>query len=386
MNRPIKNILSAGDRAPSCIGISAKGTVYAFEEQAGRAAVLILARRLTSLGFEALLKELSGYADELSSREVDLVALVDEDVEKVFEFNLSHPSRVNLVGALNDFLERNKLNTKLPEVLAGSPGDFMEQIGFDGVAPEILVVDRGLRIEGRIASNNPEQMVAITMATVRGLLTEEARDIYTPAPVIILPHLFDFDFCRELVELHKTSVTAESPAFALGAEGQMLHKLDYNLKKRRDCLLEREHPMHVRITDILMRRCIPEIKRAFQADVSYTDRINIACYPGDGGHFRRHRDNRPDIVSYRKFALSINLTTTADGYEGGHLLLPEYNPHHYRCPPGAGIIFSVALLHEITPVLSGNRYVMVTHFHDEEGEIKWLKMRETLSKMDLTME
>ncbi len=383
MNNLAKFYLSAGDRAPPCIGITTKGTVYSFEEQAGRAVVLILARTLGAPSLLPLLNAFSAKAEELAGREIDLVALTGEDVEKVLEFNAQHPGKATLVGALNDYLERNNLKNKLPNVLAGSPNDFFDQIGFDGAAPEVLILDRNLRVAGRIDGNDADALLSATLKIVSALPNDPPCDVCTPAPVLILPNLLDRDLCRELVELHESGRTSESPAFALDAEGQMHHKLDYGLKKRRDFLLDHDHPMHVRISDILARRCIPEIKRAFQADVSHTDRINIACYPGDGGHFRRHRDNRPEIVAYRKFALSINLTVSAEGYEGGYLRLPEFNAHHYRCPPGAGVIFSVALLHEITPVLRGNRYVLVTHLHDDDGEIKWRQMRETLAKMDL---
>jgi len=385
MDISTQKVLSVGDRAPSCLGITAKGAVYSFEEQAGRAVVLILAQNLIAPGLIALLSSFSSRADAFALHEVDLVAFVGEDIEHVFEFDCRHPSHVTIVGALNDFLERNNLSSAIPQVSSGSPIEFLEQIGLRGQEPEVLILDRNLRVAGRMGPQDPNILVEQALSIVKKLPTETPRDICTPAPVLILPNLLDLDFCRELIDFHHSSQTSDSPSFSPDAQGQMRHKLDYGLKKRRDCLLERDHPLHIRISDMLARRCIPEIKRAFQADVSHTDRMNIACYPGDGGHFRRHRDNRPDLVAYRKFALSINLTLSADGYEGGYLRLPEFNGHHYRCPPGAGVIFSVALLHEITPVLRGNRYVLVTHLHDDEGEIKWQQMRETLAKMDTTM-
>lgn len=385
MSTSFSTHLAPGDRAPAFLGISAKGAVYSSEEQTGRAAVLLLAKDLSSPHLIPLLEAFSARADEFSNHDVDLVALIGEDVEKVLEFDHIHPSRINLVGDLNDFLERNKITYKLPDIQAYSPSDFLVQIGCHRDVLEVLVLDRNMRVAGRSNVNEEGKTVATTLAITHRLPHEAPRDVCTPAPVLILPNLLDLDLCRELIDMHETGVTTESPAFAVNADNHMHHKLDYRLKKRRDYLLDRDHPMHIRITDILARRCIPEIKRSFQADVSHTDRINIACYPGDGGHFRRHRDNRPEIVSYRKFALSINLTLSADGYEGGYLQLPEFNSHHYRCPPGAGIIFSVALLHEITPVLRGNRYVLVTHLHDDQGEIKWQEMRARLAKMDQEM-
>ncbi len=122
--------------------------------------------------------------------------------------------------------------------------------------------------------------------------------------------------------------------------------------------------------DILACRVFPEIKRAFQFEITHTDIFLIARYPG-GGHFRRHRDDCPKAVAFRRFALSINLTPEADdAYEGGFLHLPEFSQNHYRCPTGAATIFSVALMHEITPVICGDRYVLVAHLFDELGEIE----------------
>ncbi len=350
--------LEAGDRAPPCIGITARGQLYAFEEQAGRAVVVILARDLNSPGLTPLLAAFSARAADFSEREVDLVALIGEDVERVFEFNFRNPGRVTLVGSLNRFLE---------------------SIGFEGSAPEVLLLDRNLRVAARLDADETGNVVAAALAAAGALAREAVRDICTPAPVLLLPNLLDRALCRDLIEMHRNGPTFESPVLTTDALGRPYNKLDHTFKKRRDLLLDRDHPMHVRLAGIIMKRCAPEIKRAFQAVVTHTDRLLIACYPGDGGHFRRHRDNRPKVVSFRRFALSINLTLDAEGYEGGHLRLPEFNSHHYRCPPGAGVIFSVALLHEITPVLRGDRYVLVTHLHDDEGEVQWLAYRAAMA-------
>ena len=73
----------------------------------------------------------------------------------------------------------------------------------------------------------------------------------------------------------------------------------------------------------------------------------------------------------RRLYFAIGSTPEADdAYEGGFLHLPEFSQNHYRCPTGAAIIFSVALMHEITPVIRGDRYVLVTHLFDELGEIE----------------
>ena len=377
MPRPFP--LSTGDRAPNCTGITAQGSVYSSEEQAGKAVVMILSQKLDATGFLPLLDAFSARAEEFTAKEADLVALTAENVNDVLEFSFGHPSLVTLVGGLGDFVERNGLNVKVHDVLRGSPKDFMATIGFTSDTPDLLILDSNQRVAGRFSADDPANAVAEAMAIVNRLPREEPRDVYAPAPVLILPNLLDRELCRELIAMHHEGAS-ESPSLVLNEQGHLQNQLNYGLKKRRDFLLEREHPMSVRLNDLIMRRVVPEIKRAFQADVSHTDRYNIACYPADGGHFRRHRDNRPDLVAFRRFALSINLTLDAGGYDGGYLRLPEFNGHRYRAGTGSGIIFSVALLHEITPVSRGDRYVLVTHLHDEEGEAKWMAMRQALAK------
>ena len=58
--------------------------------------------------------------------------------------------------------------------------------------------------------------------------------------------------------------------------------------------------------------------------------------------FGPHRDNLR-AEQRRRFALSLNLN---DGYEGGELVFPEYGPHKFAPPKGAGAIFSCEVLHE----------------------------------------
>lgn len=111
---------------------------------------------------------------------------------------------------------------------------------------------------------------------------------------------------------------------------------------------------------------MPEIKRAFQHDVTHTDRIVVARYADSGGYFRRHRDNSSPALAFRQFALSVNLNT--GGYEGGHLVFPEFNDHRYLPGTGEGVVFSASLLHEAAPVVCGVRYVLLTFLHDAAAE------------------
>jgi len=72
--------------------------------------------------------------------------------------------------------------------------------------------------------------------------------------------------------------------------------------------------------------------------------------------FGPHRDNLRS-EQRRRFALSLNLN---DGYEGGELVFPEYGPHRFAPPKGAGAVFSCELLHQALPVTKGRRFVLTT--------------------------
>jgi predicted 2-oxoglutarate/Fe(II)-dependent dioxygenase YbiX len=143
-----------------------------------------------------------------------------------------------------------------------------------------------------------------------------------------------------------------------GFEDGAVHKLDETLKRRRDIELVAGSPPHGEVMDVMARRCVPEIKRAFQKEVGFADRILIARYDDTGGYFRRHRDNALPHTAFREFAVSINLNTHA--YEGGALRFPEYDDNGYSAPAGGAMIFSASLLHEAAPVTQGARYVILS--------------------------
>jgi predicted 2-oxoglutarate/Fe(II)-dependent dioxygenase YbiX len=141
-------------------------------------------------------------------------------------------------------------------------------------------------------------------------------------------------------------------------DGEAQARVDLTKKHRQDMELAAGSPLHGAVMELFARRIAPEIKRAFQKDITLADRILIARYDQDGGYFRRHRDDASPQVAFRQFAVSLNLNT--DEYEGGDLIFPEYNDHHYRPPAGAAAVFSASLLHEAAPVTRGSRYVLLS--------------------------
>ena len=108
---------------------------------------------------------------------------------------------------------------------------------------------------------------------------------------------------------------------------------------------------------------IPEVQRAFSFSATRFEGFKIARYDAPHGHFLAHRDNLSHATRHRRFALTLNLN---DGYRGGALRFPEYGPLLYRPPAGGALVFSGSLLHEVTPVTEGMRFVLLSFLFGEE--------------------
>ncbi len=181
------------------------------------------------------------------------------------------------------------------------------------------------------------------------------------APILILPHVFEADFCRHLISLYQAH-GGEDSGFMRDVGGKTTTVFDYGHKRRSDFTIEDEH-LKVQIQRKVIRRINPEIKKAFQFHTTRMERYLVAGYHAEnGGHFRPHRDDTTKGTAHRKFALSILLN---DDFEGGELSFPEYGPQTFRAPVGGAVVFSCSLLHTVSPVTRGQRYVFLPFLYDE---------------------
>ncbi|HET6469899.1 MAG TPA: 2OG-Fe(II) oxygenase [Geminicoccaceae bacterium] len=184
------------------------------------------------------------------------------------------------------------------------------------------------------------------------------------APVLVLPRVFDPAFCRRLIEIYEAHGGEES-GFMRDVDGRTVGIVDHRHKRRADCVIEDE-AVRRRAQEMIRRRLLPEIEKAFQFRCTRLERYIVACYDsGTGGWFRPHRDNTTKGTAHRKFAATINLN--AEDYEGGELRFPEFGPRTYRAPTGGCVVFSCSLLHEATPVTRGRRYAFLPFLYDEAG-------------------
>ncbi len=216
--------------------------------------------------------------------------------------------------------------------------------------PLTIILDPRLRIAAVLPINDRgETHVAEILAVLDGLPPIKTLNGF--APVLAVPEVFEADLCRNLIKLYEQHGGYDS-GFMRDVDGKTVAIVDHKHKHRSDYSLTQ--PGIIRALQIrLYRRLIPEIKKAFQFNVTRIERHVVCCYDAAiGGYFRPHRDNTTKGTAHRRFAVTINLN--ADEYQGGDLRFPEFGPRLYRATTGGAIVFSCSLLHEAAPITQGN--------------------------------
>lgn len=336
--------LQPGERLPPCYGMANDGSFFTTEEQIGRSAVAVLAWAAKPAELHPALGQLAQTSPDFLANGTDLLLLGDEDV----------------VRAASDAVSGKAIR------LVDCGSRFLAQCGMRQGMAAVVLLDRSFRIV-RLLPAQPES-ASLCLKNIPVPPQAAARSVVLPAPVLLIPNLFPPEICRDLIACFEAGGSVQGGIASIDSEGHTTAKVNPDKKRRRDFLISPHHPWYNALRSALLRRCAPEIKRAFQAEVTHTDRILIARYDDSGGWFRRHRDNVAPNVAFREFAISVNLN--AGDYDGGHLLFPEHNDHRHAPPAGAGLIFSASLLHEAAPVTRGRRYVLLTFFHGDASEAR----------------
>ncbi len=182
-----------------------------------------------------------------------------------------------------------------------------------------------------------------------------------PVPILVLPGVFEGEFCRELVA-HYEARGGQPSGFMQDIDGKTVTVMNTQHKSRADVLVEDER-LRAGIQQRIARRVIPEIQRVHYFPVTRMERYLIGCYDAaEGGHFNAHRDNTTKGTAHRRYALSINLN---DDFDGGELYFPEYSTRRFKPPIGCGVVFSCSLMHAVSPVRAGRRYAFLPFLYDD---------------------
>lgn len=226
----------------------------------------------------------------------------------------------------------------------------------------LLALDRNLRLLARLDPTDPATLMDDLEAVYDEDLSSDPQVIRQPAPVLILPRVFDRALCDELVDMFERDGGHESGV--LYREGGREHWApDPETKNRRDFYIEDEATT-ARLRSQLQRNLLPEIHRCFNFQVTRHEVFKLVRYGGEKpGYFRPHRDNVTADAAHRRFAMTLNLNDP-DSYSGGQLRFPEHGPHLYQPPLGGAIVFSCSLVHEATSVTRGTRYALLGFFYN----------------------
>jgi predicted 2-oxoglutarate/Fe(II)-dependent dioxygenase YbiX len=222
----------------------------------------------------------------------------------------------------------------------------------------VIVLDPNQRVAATFDSRALPAAAEAMDSLARSVRSDGGADqlLRTPmAPVLVLPRVFEPDFCTQLVRLWGKGDHKDSGVSSRYGNVNMDH-----LKRTEDYTIV--EPMMLKaVSDRLAYRIGPELTKVFAFDRQFTfDSHVVLSYSADGKHFfGAHRDNGAPTTADRAFAVSLNLN---DDFEGGELVFPEYAGVRVSPPAGAAAVFSCSLLHQVLPVTRGRRFVLTTFF------------------------
>lgn len=355
----VKIALMPGDPAPWFVARTRANPTYHIDTAGGMFLVLSFFGSGAQPYAQALLKEVTGswrkYFDDVQCAFFGISTDPADEVEN----RLPHA-----LPGIRQFYDHDL-------AVSAQYGVIAQEAALRRYMPYTVVLDPLLRVYATI----PMQDITAHNAALSRLLNalpkpDDHAGVTLNAPVLIVPRVFEPEFCRELIRLYEQHGGKPS-GFMRQKDGVTVGLLDDTFKKRKDFMFEEQpeyEPLRKAIRARLIKRLVPEIAKAFQYEVTRIERYIVACYEGEeGGFFRRHRDNTTLGTAHRRFACTLNLN--AEDYDGGELVFPEFGTRTYRAPTGGAVIFSCSLLHEATPVTRGTRFAFLPFLYDDAAAL-----------------
>lgn len=229
--------------------------------------------------------------------------------------------------------------------------------------PVIVVLDPNVRVVATLTQvTGNDVLTSVTSAVSHAANSGEGRLARPQAPVLFVPNALSAALCTELISLWETSGNVAAGVETTVGAGRS-ETTDRLRKRRRDHTVTDSAWLQT-LSSHIGRRVMSEVRKAFAYEAKRFEGFKIGCYDAeDRGFFTAHRDNLSASTAHRRFALTLNLN---EEYEGGELRFPEYGPDRYRPAAGEALIFSGAHLHEVLPVSSGRRFVLLSFLFGDE--------------------
>lgn len=344
-------MFTRGDLIPDFLARGAKNPNYSIGAAAGRYVVLTFLASTRVPGVETFLEQLYASAAPFDDAFASIFLISnDPDDEQEQRLQERYPG-------IRVFWDCDSKLLKLFGCAGPVDGDVIR------VSLNTFIVDPAMRVVGVVPFVDPSRHFD-DICRFMGTLSSPAEDFTTFAPVLIVPDLLEPELCRRYIDYARAEGAEESGFMRTDPEtGKTVVVNDYSHKRRSDRLIS-DDALRTALKKRIVRRLVPQIKRAFQFEATRIERYVIGAYDAEtGGYFRPHRDNTTKGTAHRRFAVSINLNP--EEYEGGDLRFPEFGQRTYRPPTGGAVVFSCSLLHEATPVTVGTRYCILPFLYDE---------------------
>ena len=339
-------ILQAGDPAPWFVTRASSNARYHFDQTAGRVVVLALIESAARPDSQAFL-----------ARIVQRRATFDDDHAAFYGLSVDPTDETS--GRLQASLPGLRYLWDNHRVVSAAYGAVQGKTYFR----HVVVLDQRLSVVDNVAlGRDPTADADRVIDAVRAFIQETEPQPDLPAPVLLIPRVFEPELCRRVIDYFEQTGGMDS-GFMHEVEGRTVVTSDPAVKRRRDRLIE-DDALRQLCRSRIRDRVIPAIAKAFQFQATRVERYVVSRYSAeDGGFFRRHRDNTTPGTAHRRFAVSLNLNT--GDYEGGQLVFPEFTNQRYGPPRGGACVFSCSLLHEATPVVAGTRYAFLPFLYDD---------------------
>ncbi len=343
--------LKSGDTAPTVIQRTARNDRYALDTAAGRWIVLGFLGNVTAerRRLSGLLMPRRLFFDDqracffgVSTNQANEAEGVLEESYPGIRYFRDFDQRLTTAFGLDQLPEADRLET--------APGGAW------------VILDPQYRIHEIISfTDDHNDLISLHRLLDRLPPPDRLHGFEMPAPVMIVPNVFEPAFCKKLTDLYTAHGGTDS-GFMREVDGRTVGLIDYTHKRRSDYIIEEDETLDS-IQSRISRRLVPQIARWSNFQATRMERYIVACYRADeSGHFRPHRDNTTAGTAHRRFAVTINLN--AD-FDGGELRFPEFGRRTYKPPLGAGLVFGCSLLHEVVPVTRGVRYAFLPFLYDD---------------------
>ncbi|MEM9908960.1 MAG: hypothetical protein AAF921_28525, partial [Cyanobacteria bacterium P01_D01_bin.44] len=273
-SQPEKSVLEPGDRIPDFIRSDHTGQPQAlYEYPKGRVAVLLVFTQVPKPPHK-LLRRIS--EQFTSSPNLCVVAMIPQ----------SFADNAALKAALD-----------LPFPIWSDNGTVVDILckGARKSLFRMLVLDPNLRIRAVFSEQKGKFDLDKLCRDLEDAIaplqpSEPPQQIHRAAPVLLVEDILTPQLCRKLIQTHDRGKTFAS-GMARVVEGQTVMQQEAHLKKRIDHIVKAPDLTET-LTNLLSRRLLPEMKKAFHFQPRGLENFKIVRYDSSSqGFFSLHRDN-----------------------------------------------------------------------------------------------